>query len=150
MLMPFVSRPAKYSASFSAGTGVPPSPPIPVVTPISSLLSARGFVCKTSPDASSISIQPGETYLPVASISRLPLPSILPILTKRPSLIATSARIHGFPAPSSTRPFRMTTSYAGSPVCAAMDTAATFKSSRVISDKVKRLRIKFFISCLQQ
>ena len=44
MLMPLFSSPAKYSAILSAGTGVPPSPPMPVVTPISSLLSARPFL----------------------------------------------------------------------------------------------------------
>src|SRR5688500_9009350 len=59
-----------------------------------------------------MSIQPGETYLPRASISVVPRSVTRPIFTKRPSLMATSPRIHGLPAPSSTRPLRMTTSYA--------------------------------------
>src|SRR5688500_1537587 len=58
-----------------------------------------------------MSIHPGETYFPVASISVRPRAGTWPIFTKRPWAIATSAAIHGFPAPSSTRPFRITTSY---------------------------------------
>src|ERR1700689_1982934 len=60
-----------------------------------------------------MSIQPGDTYSPCASISRTPRPSMRPILAKRPSLIATSARTHGFPSPSRRRLLRITTSYIG-------------------------------------
>src|SRR5688500_13309944 len=58
-----------------------------------------------------MSIQPGDTYLPRASISVFPWPSTLPMRTNRPPLIATSARTHGLPEPSRTRPFLMTKSY---------------------------------------
>src|SRR5690606_28068231 len=111
MLMPWFSSRRKYDASESTGTGGPPSPPIAVVTPIRSLFSANGLRGRMPPDWSIMSIQPGDTYRPVASISRPAQPVTCPIRAKRPSRMATSARIHGLPAPSSTRPFRMTTSH---------------------------------------
>ena len=98
----------------STGTGVPPSPPIAVVTPMRSLFSARPLNGSTPPDWSIMSMKPGETYSPVASISRRP--SALHLgRSERCGRIstATSARTHGFPAPSRTRPPRMTISYAG-------------------------------------
>src|SRR5207244_3229137 len=112
--MPFFSSSAQYSRNLSAGTGVPPSPPMAVVTPSINLFSAKPFFGSTGPDWSIMSIQPGETYRPRASISVLPLASTFPIFAKRPSLIATSANTHGFPAPSSTRPPRITMSYSES------------------------------------
>src|SRR5437867_2135280 len=119
MLIPCRSSVAKYSGMRAAGTGVPPSPPIAVVTPCRTLFSASPLRGRTPPDWSIMSIQPGDTYFPRASISVRPRPSTLPIRTNRPSRMATSARIQGFPAPSSTRPFRITTSYA---VSVARDT----------------------------
>ena len=80
MLMPCCSSVAKYSGICdAAGTGVPPSPPIAVVTPIRSLFSASPFRGSTLPDWSIMSIQPGETYLPRASISTRPRALTLPI-----------------------------------------------------------------------
>ena len=64
MLMPCRSRVVKYSATRPAGTGVPPSPPIAVVTPSRSLFSASPLRGSTPPDWSIMSIQPGLTYLP--------------------------------------------------------------------------------------
>src|SRR6266404_5339690 len=46
--MPFFSSAAQYSHSLSGGTGVPPSPPIAVVTPSISLFSARPFFGSTA------------------------------------------------------------------------------------------------------
>ena len=75
----------------SAATGVPPSPPIAVVTPIRSLFSARPLRGSTAPDWSIMSIQPGETYCPRASISRLPLPATLPI-AREPAVLDRDVR----------------------------------------------------------
>ena len=49
------------------------------------------------PTGPSCRSSPGDTYLPVASISRAPAPGTSPIFAKRPSWMATSARIHGLP-----------------------------------------------------
>ena len=81
-----------------------PLPRSAVVTPIISLLSASPLRGRIPPDWSIMSIQPGETYMPAASISLVPRSGTRPIFAKRPSVMATSARIHGLPAPSSTRP----------------------------------------------
>src|SRR5882762_1218030 len=77
-----------------------------------------------------MSIQPGDTYLPVASISCRPRPVTIPMRTKRPPLIATSARIAGLPAPSSTCPLRMTTSYIGTLTVCAASVSATRTTAR--------------------
>jgi hypothetical protein len=51
MLMPVFSRFAKYSGiRDAAGTGMPPSPPIAVVTPWRSLFSASPLRGSTPPD----------------------------------------------------------------------------------------------------
>jgi len=50
MLIPCCSSWWKYSGIRDAGTGVPPSPPIAVVTPMRSLFSASGFLGRTLPD----------------------------------------------------------------------------------------------------
>jgi hypothetical protein len=63
------------------------------------------------PDWSIMSIHPGETINPAASSSVRPRPVTVPIATNLPSRIATSARTQGLPAPSSTRPPRITMSY---------------------------------------
>ena len=80
---------------------MPPSPPMALVTPIRTLFSARPFRGSTPPDWSIMSIQPGVTYLPAASMTRVPVSAIRPIRAIRPLRIPTSARIHGFPMPSS-------------------------------------------------
>ena len=45
----------------STPTGVPPSPPIAVVTPMRSLFSARPLRVRTPPDWSIMSMKPGDT-----------------------------------------------------------------------------------------
>ena len=50
MLMPCRSMLAKYSPMRDAGTGVPPSPPIAVVTPMRSLFSASPLRGRMEPD----------------------------------------------------------------------------------------------------
>jgi hypothetical protein len=59
-----------------------------------------------------MSMNPGVTNLPVASITRAAcaLPSF-PIATMRPFCTATSAGNHGLPVPSITRPFLINRSY---------------------------------------
>ena len=59
--MPDSSRPVKYDSIPSTGTGVPPSPPMAVVTPMRSLFSARPFLGSTLPDWSIMSMKPGDT-----------------------------------------------------------------------------------------
>ena len=52
-------QPGEVGGDLSAGTGVPPSPPMRVVTPMRSLFSAAGLSSSTSPEWSIMSIQPG-------------------------------------------------------------------------------------------
>ena len=102
----------KYAETRAAGTGVPPSPPIAVVTPFLQLVlgepvarqHAARLVHHVDPARATRTCRARRSR-------RVPCSRTRPIFAKRPSLMATSARIHGFPAPSSTRPLRMTTSY---------------------------------------
>jgi hypothetical protein len=57
-----------------------------------------------------MSTNPGATASPLASISKRPGASDLPISTMRPAAMATSAPAAGAPRPSKTTPPRMTTS----------------------------------------
>src|SRR5437016_8028424 len=98
------------------------------------------------------SIHPGETYLPRASISVVPCSGTRPILAKRPSLIATSARIQGLPAPSSTRPLRITTSKAAdareAPLAerdAGSDAHAESAAHAMAAGKCRKARARSFL-----
>ena len=62
-----------------------------------------------------MSMKPGATTSPLASITRFAFPSgTRPTATIRSPGIATSPRNHGLPVPSTIRPLRMTRSYSGS------------------------------------
>ena len=56
------------------------------------------------------SMKPGDTILPRASISVVPVSATLPTLTMRPSLIAISPKYDGKPLPSTMFPFLITKS----------------------------------------
>ncbi|NJO35135.1 MAG: tetratricopeptide repeat protein [Rhodospirillales bacterium] len=58
-----------------------------------------------------VSMKPGATTCPSASITSLAPSRILPIVATFPSIIPTSARIRGIPEPSITVPFLMRRSY---------------------------------------
>src|SRR5687768_12381160 len=59
-----------------------------------------------------MSMNPGTTYRPVASITRVAVaPAKDPTVTMRPPRTPISAGNHGFPVPSSTRPLRTIRSY---------------------------------------
>ena len=69
-----------------------PSPVISVVTPIMTLLIARGSISRYVSDWPSMSMKPGATTRPCASIGRVAVAcESLPILTMRSPLIARSA-----------------------------------------------------------
>lgn len=68
-------------------------------------------VASPSPAWVCTSMKPGATYSPAASTSRAArAPARSPTAAMRPPRMATSARYHGLPVPSSTRPLRMMTS----------------------------------------
>src|SRR5689334_2576333 len=79
-----------------------------------------------------MSMKPGATTSPVASISRLADPgSERPTATMRSPRTATSPRNHGLPVPSTTVPWRRSRSYSGS----AADPGAANATSAVIHTK---------------
>ena len=112
-----LNRRLKSSCSFRirslTGAMDSPSPVISVVTPIMTLLIARGSISTYCSDCPSMSMKPGATICPRASISRLACaPLRFPIRAMRSSLMAMSALKTGLPVPSITRPLRMIRSYA--------------------------------------
>ena len=102
--------PAKYPGMRSAGTGVPPSPPIAVVTPMRSLFSARPFCGRTRAGLVHHVDPAGRDE----SSARVDLPpAVAGDVTNlgEPAVGNRDVRqIHGLPMPSITRPPRMTRS----------------------------------------
>ena len=111
------------------GAGVSPSPRISVVTPCVVLLTAPPSpYTNASTDCPCMSMNPGTTIMPAASIRRAvcAASSVCGAATvaMRSPRIPMSARYHGLPVPSITRPLTITTSNGplvsalASPVCA--------------------------------
>lgn len=118
-LMVVQSSESPYSASARrvssaakpiAGAGELPSPSETVVMPCRIVLSARPLTSSGMPAWPCISMKPGDTTRPAASISRAPRSLIRPTDAMRPPAIATSAYRQGLPVPSTTLPLRMTRS----------------------------------------
>jgi hypothetical protein len=87
----------------------PQLPTTTVVTPMRTKFSASGSSATSSAWVWT-SMKPGATNNPLASITRAASPPGRPSATIRPSFTATSANCAGLPAPSSTRPPRISTS----------------------------------------
>ena len=100
------------SASLRVGSCDEPScPTITVVTPWRITDSTRGSLNIVPSACEWMSMKPGATASPRASItSAASSPSRPPIATMRPAESATSASTPGAPVPSNTVPFRMSTS----------------------------------------
>src|SRR5271167_1660980 len=90
----------------------PPSPVISDVMPWESLLRERLSRRRADSDWPSMSMKPGETIWPLASISRLAVALLrLPIAAMRSPWMATWAAYQGLPVPSMMWPLRMMMSY---------------------------------------
>src|SRR5207249_6240130 len=82
-----------------------PSPVSSVVIPCVILLAARGSTSTLYSDCPSMSMNPGATTRPAASMRRLAgTPCRFPTAAMRSPTTHTSARDHGAPVPSTTRP----------------------------------------------
>jgi hypothetical protein len=82
-----------------------PSPVISVVIPCVILLAARGSTSTLYSDCPSMSMKPGATTRRLASMRRFAcVPSRRPTAAIRSPTTQTSARNHGAPVPSTTRP----------------------------------------------
>src|SRR5262249_46605863 len=95
------------------GAEKPQWPMISVVTPWRTLLSAFGLIGRVKSECVFMSMKPGATARPSASITRV-APSVRrgPIAARRPSAIARSPATPGLPLPSIRRPLRIRMSYA--------------------------------------
>ena len=101
------------SASIWSFTGAidTPSPVISVVMPWVILLAARLSTSTLNSDWPSRSMKPGATTCPAASMRVAAVArDRLPIAAMRSPTMPTSARNHGAPVPSTTRPLAITTS----------------------------------------
>ena len=106
-----------------SGAIEPPSPVISVVIPWVILLAARGSTRTLYSDWPSMSMKPGATTRPVASMRRLArAPERSPTAAIRSPITPTSARRQGAPVPSTTRPPAKTRSY-WAPRAAAAESA---------------------------
>src|SRR5690242_6929737 len=86
---------------------------ISVVTPWRTLLSAFGLIGSVKSEWVLMSMKPGATASPCASIVRVAVPSRCgPIAAMRPSATARSPATPGLPLPSINRPLRIRMSYA--------------------------------------
>src|SRR5215475_6162728 len=86
---------------------------ISVVTPWRTLLSALGLIGRVKSEWVLMSMNPGATASPCASITRVALsPRRGPIAAMRPSATARSPPTPGLPVPSIRRPLRIRMSYA--------------------------------------
>ncbi len=105
-----------------------PSPVISVVIPWKIFEGSRGFTRIVSSDCPSMSMNPGATTFPWASIVRFAaaLPRS-PIAAIRPSRIPTSPEYHGEPVPSTMCPWVITTSNAGAFAGSCAPAASTAK-----------------------
>ncbi len=151
------SRRARWSA---IGHGDPPSwLTTTVVTPWLTRLGAarrRAPSLPASPAASRsssacewMSTNPGTTYRPSSSITRSPVAfDRSPTAAIRPPRIPMSARNHGFPVPSSTRPPRSTMSklWFCAPSCA--DRGGELTIPRVTAHSSVRAARRFMIAPL--
>ena len=97
-------------ASFSGATE-PPSPVISVVMPWKIFDGTCGSTSRVSSDWPSMSMKPGATTCPRASMTcRAGAFVSRPMAAMRPFLIPTSAAYQGDPVPSITWPLRITMS----------------------------------------
>ena len=106
-----LSSPPACAAAAAPAPGARDDPSCPttiVVTPCLTTDSARGSSHRLPSPCEWMSMNPGATAIPLASISTPPSASPRPIAAMRPSSIATSASIPGPPSPSKTVPPRMT------------------------------------------
>ncbi len=107
---PFHPASATRSCSrTSSVTGANESPSWPItsqVTPWCTFISCAGFARSWMSECVCMSVKPGVTKSPCASIVRAAGSSVRPTATIRPPRTPTSASNHGFPAPSITRPPR--------------------------------------------
>jgi hypothetical protein len=88
-----------------------PSPVTSVVIPWKIFDGTRGFTSIVISDCPSMSMNPGATTLPCASIVSLRGASCrLPMAAMRPARIPTSPEYHGEPVPSTICPLTMTMS----------------------------------------
>src|SRR6476661_6315570 len=118
-------------ASFSGATD-PPSPVISVVMPWKIFDGRCGATMIVNSDCPSMSMKPGATTRPWASIVRLAdAPARRPIAAIRPSRMPTSAAYQGEPVPSITWPLTMTTSK-GRPEGGGWRPAASSTAQRTI------------------
>src|SRR5579871_3777454 len=86
---------------------------ISVVTPWRTLLSAFGLIGRVKSEWVLMSMKPGATARPCASITRVALPATRgPTAAMRPSATARSPEMPGLPVPSISRPPRIRMSYA--------------------------------------
>jgi len=94
-----------------SGAADPPSPVISVVMPWKIFDGSVGSTSTVSSDCPSMSMKPGATIFPCASIVCFAgAPARRPIAAIRPSRMATSAAYQGEPVPSITRPLAITRS----------------------------------------
>ena len=94
-----------------SGPAEPPSPLISVVMPWKILDGRLGATSSVSSDWPSMSMKPGATTWPSASmLCRAAALSNRPIAAIRPARMPMSPAYQGEPVPSMMRPWRMTTS----------------------------------------
>ena len=106
-----VIQPVFFASTASCGAAETPSPQLIVVIPCASRLAAvAGDSSMGEAVCPIMSMKPGATTSPVASITRSAGSLIRPIRTIFPSRIPTSATYHGAPVPSTMRPPLMRTS----------------------------------------
>ena len=98
-----------------SGAMLPPSPVNSVVMPWKILEGRWGLTSMVNSDCPNMSMNPGVTIIPAASMVCFALPRIsVAISTMRPPLMASSPEYQGEPVPSMMRPFRIIRSYDGS------------------------------------
>src|ERR1700733_9849813 len=121
----------------------PPSPVISLVMPCDNLLKERLSISKDSSDCPSISMNPGLTTSPDASMTRLALaPSSVPMAAMRSPRIAISPAYHGFPVPSRMWPWRISTSYGASGMLCCLQ--ATMDGARATHKQRLNPRVLLF------
>ena len=124
-----------------------PSPVISVVMPWKIFEGRRGSTRMVSSDWPSMSMKPGATTFPAASMVRLRgAAERLPMAAIFPSRIPMSPEYHGEPVPSMMWPWVMTRSKAGD--CAKVNEANSWKARwrRIVVSQVIFIFLFIFLS----